>query len=93
MTDEARVKANSLVDEIKKLENFIEQIEYFVGEKRALKRMERKNGIFSFFYKTPLMSREGCIEIPFSIQNFISQELCKKAKELIEKDRKEIEEL
>lgn len=93
MTEESRVKANSLVDEIEKLENFIEQIEYFVGEKRAIKRMERKNGIFSIFYKTPLMDSEGCIEIPSSIQNFISKELCKKAKELIEKDRKEIEEL
>lgn len=93
MTEEARVKANSLIDEIKKLENFIEQIEYYAGEKRAIKRIERKNGIFSFFYKTPLMNIEGYIEIPSSIQSFLSQELCKKAKELIEKDKKEIEEL
>lgn len=93
MTEESRVKANSLVDEIKKLEHFIEQIEYFGGEKRAMKRIEKKGGIFSIFYKTPLMDRDGCIEIPSSIQSFLSQELCEKAKELIEKDRKEIEEL
>lgn len=93
MTDEARLKANKLSNEIEELNDFISRVEYFIGEKRCGKKIEKKKGILSIFCRTPVICDEFDIPIPLEIQKFLSQELCNKARECVEHKKKEIEEL